>query len=159
MKQDTSLAFVDVITNGLGGMLVLFFIVVLVQSQLEWADQAESASSSSRQSEPFVLIVTAEDGAAPFNVQDVDPLWKFDGLPAGQIAHQRGVQWDWGQAYAVFVSDRPLGLNARVSIRTPTVPVRLKVELYPSGAQKRTYEIRAEPGSRWTEVWPAITAS
>jgi hypothetical protein len=155
-QNDTSLAFVDVITNGLGGMLMLFFVVVLIQRQLEWADNADTSDRTiSRDSEPFVLIVRSKDGSTPFRADSVQSVWRFEGTPPDMISDRRGVQWDWGADYAVFISNRPLGLNSRASVRTNNPKSVLNVALYPSGAQVRTYEVESAPGT-WTEVWPAL---
>lgn len=156
-RNDTSLAFVDVITNGLGGMLVLFFIVVLVQSQLEWGDPAESSKESGASDmQPFVLIVKSTGDTSVFDPGSGQSVWNFEGVPPGMIATQRGTQWDWGRSYAIFVANRPLGLNAVASIRTPGNAADLEVDLYPSGASKQSYTVRSRPGSTWTEVWPAV---
>jgi hypothetical protein len=156
-KYDTSLAFVDVITNGLGGMLVLFFIVALVQSRLEWQDQADSSDRSvRRKSEPFVLILRSKNKERLFNANTADSIWSFEGIPDGVISDRRGVEWDWGADYAVFVAKQPLGLNSRARIRVDTNVTEVIVEVYPSGAQKKTYPVRISSGTTWTEVWPAL---
>ena len=158
-KYDTSLAFVDVITNGLGGMLILFFIVVLLQTQLEWVDRSEASDVTPRRdSEPFVLIVTAKDGGSPFNAESSESLWQFTNVTPGAIQTERGVQSDWGASYAVFVSNKPLGLNSSARLRTDGVEAAFNVDVYPAGAQKRAYEVKSVQGNQWTEVWPAFNA-
>lgn len=158
-QNDTSLAFVDIITNGLGGMLVLFFILVMVQTELEWAEKtkAENKTESPR-SDPFVLIVQAQDNQTAFDAQSRQSLWQFEGVPAGMIAEDRGVHWDWGSSHAVFVADEPLGMNSRASVRTPSVPTTFQVDLYPAGGEKQCYLVKTRPGGTWTEVWPAVNS-
>jgi hypothetical protein len=156
-QADQALAFVDVITNGLGGMLILFFLVILLQTQLEWKDsRTPTTGHKGRDSSPFVLIVKTKDGAAAFDPKAKDSVWQFQGMPAGEVSTRRGVHWDWGTNYGLFVANRPPSLNARASIATPPTPTTFVVELYPAGAPRKVYEVESTVGTTFTEVWPAI---
>lgn len=150
---DNSLAFVDVITNGLGGMLVLFFIVLVIQANLEWSGGSDTTAAVRVSEFPFVVIARPADGAACFDA-DRD-VWEFSGLPAGLIDPRRGKHLDWGVDYAIFLAPAPLRPTAStLSLRTNR-PVTLDVEVYPAGARQRRYPVQI-PANQTTEIWPRL---
>lgn len=155
---DSSLAFVDVITNGLGGLLVMFFIVVLIQNNLEWSGDSGAAKTVKTDEFPFVIIVrpAVADNATCFDV--VADVWSINGLPPGVIDETRGRNIDWGGDYAMFVAPVPLvPTQTTLKIRT-TRDAKLQVEVYPAGARQRTFEVDAL-ASQFTEVWPRLGES
>jgi hypothetical protein len=151
--NDSSLAFVDVITNGLGGLLVLFFIAVLVQNRLEWSGSSGASSPLRTDEFPFVLIArpSSTDSGECFNASS--DIWDISGISSGKLDRSRGKNLDWGVDYAILLASEPLD-PARASIRIRTMrSVQLDVEVYPAGARQKTYQVEAE-ANRWTEVWP-----
>jgi hypothetical protein len=152
-SADNSLAFVDVITNGLGGMLVLFFIMLMVQSSLEWNSDSSGAAKSHISEYPFVVIVKPKDAASCFDT--ARSVWQTDGLPAGMIDTTRGKNLDWGGDYALFVAPSPLSpTKSSLSVRTNR-STELDVEIYPAGAKPRRYVVQSVQGGL-VEVWPRL---
>lgn len=156
--NDSSLAFVDVITNGLGGLLVLFFIAVLVQNRLEWNGNSGTSNPVKTDEFPFMLIVRPEraDQGVCFN-PNAD-AWDIRGIPASKFDRSRGKNLDWGVDYAILLASEPLD-PARTAIKIRTMRnVRLDVEVYPAGARQKTYQVNAQD-NQWIEVWPRNQSS
>jgi hypothetical protein len=152
---DSSLAFVDVITNGLGGLLVMFFIVVLIQNNLEWSGNSGSATAVKTDEFPFVIIVRPLEGDDTTCFDVVADVWSINGLPPGVVDETRGKNIDWGGDYAMFVAPVPLlPTQTTLSVRT-TRDAKLSVEVYPAGARQRTFQVDAL-ASQLTEVWPRL---
>lgn len=151
-SADLGLAFVDVITNGLGAMLVLFFVVVMVQGSLEWSASTESATRGDLpEADPLVLLVQSANPL--FDANSEESVWRSSGWSDASLSDRRGSLWDWGESHAVLVSPRPPGAGAAIDLRVAAGGGDLRVELH--HGQKhltRTIPVSAEGG--WVNVWP-----
>ena len=136
----------------------MFFIVVLIQNNLEWSGNAGSATPVKTNEFPFVIVVrpVSGDNANCFDV--IADVWSITGLPPGTIDQTRGKNIDWGGDYAMFVAPVPLvPTQTTLSLRT-TREVKLNVEVYPAGARQRTFQVDAS-ANQLVEVWPRLGES
>lgn len=151
-SADLGLAFVDVITNGLGAMLVLFFVVVMVQGSLEWSASAESPTRGDLpEADPWVLLV--QTGNPVFDVTAEKDVWRSSGWSEGSLSDRRGQQWDWGESHAVLLTPRPPGAGASLDLQVRAGGGEMQVELHHGKRHwTRTVPLPAEGG--WVSVWP-----
>lgn len=151
-SADLGLAFVDVITNGLGAMLVLFFVVVMVQGSLEWSASTESATRGDLpEADPVVLL--AQASRPVFDAESEERVWRHSGWTESSLTDRRGDQWDWGESHAVLVSTQPPAAGASIDLRVGAGGGDLRVELHHGQRHlTRTIPIPAEGG--WVNVWP-----
>ena len=154
-RSDASLAFVDVITNGLGGLLVLFFIVIVIQSSLEWNGQSGSATPVKTYEFPFVIIARPSHADRSDCFDPVAEAWSISGMPAGTIDPVRGNNLDWGVDYAMLVAPTPLDPIKTVLNVITTRDTTLEIEVFPAGAKQRKYQVKAK-AKKLTKVWPNL---
>lgn len=149
---DHTLSFVDVITNGLGSLLVLFFIMVLVQDVLHWSDEPEAPPSMTAPTDnPMMIVVRAKPGVAPVDAAGQSP-WRFTPSAAGLgLSDSRGRDWDWGTDYAILISPEPIPNSARVALNTSWNPTDVIVEVYVGGGKNL---VDAERVDGLLKVWP-----
>src|SRR4051812_28092798 len=106
-----SLSFLDVITNSLGSILLLFFIMIAVRGGLTALDQPPPAGADAGGAgalDPFVVVVAGAPRAALFADAKASP-WQVRGAPAA-YRPQTGA----GANYAVFLADAPPPAGATV---------------------------------------------
>ena len=141
---DTTLAFVDVLTNGLASMLVLFVLAALLQTQLEYdAPAGDGGPSADRR--PFVLVAVADPPAA---------------VPEGGLLTLSGeAGWpppgtaDHGDGYAVLALDAPPPPGAVVTALGGDEDSEITVEILRGDAATRTRGFDLPAGGRRV-VWP-----
>lgn len=151
-QADLGLAFVDVITNGLGAMLVLFFVVVMVQGSLEWSAAAESPTLARKAAaEPFVLM--AQSSVRLFDPASDKNVWQFDGYASDSVSQRRGANCDWGETHALFLAPRAPGPQARMQLLTLPSSTEIRLELH-HGDRHETYTMPAPAEGGWITVWP-----
>jgi hypothetical protein len=136
---DFSLSLVDVVTNGLASVLVLFFLLTALRSHLSWSASGHAADSLElRAVDPVLILVTADSEHGTFTA---DSPWISQ---AGVL----GIVRTHGTSYATFYAAEP-----------PTEPVELKLP-----DDRRNCRIRVFHGKRQWEpqigdepivrVWP-----
>ncbi|MFO0906380.1 MAG: hypothetical protein U0939_25465 [Pirellulales bacterium] len=151
-NADLGLAFVDVITNGLGAMLVLFFVVVLVQGSLEWSATPDSPTPGDRpDSDPLVLLAQSTNPA--FDVDSSERVWRYSGWSDAALADRRGTNWDWGPSHAVLIAPRPPAAGATIEVRTLPGGGELRLELH-HGERHWTQTVVLPDAGGWVSVWP-----
>jgi hypothetical protein len=103
---DTSLSFLDVLTNGMGSLLVLFFLMAALQT----ADGAASAPETA-DAEPFLILTSATPLATLFD-RPAAECWHVTGDPAFDTRARR----DAGPGHALLYADRPPGPTAVIAL-------------------------------------------
>jgi len=154
--EPTSLAFVDLLTNGLGGVLVLFFIASLFQKDLSWANTSiRDAAESRDRNQPFVIVARVEPMCFGPNQQVVvvEGLKRRDGL-------QKGGKYDWSNAHAVLVLDKKPNIGTSIRIGGVTEPASLIVEYY-HGDRRRLINSKPIPivPGEYVTVWPHLESN
>ena len=151
-KSELGLTFVDVITNGLGAMLVLFFVVVLVQGSLEWSSTPDAKTNQEKpESDPVLLLVQSTTNA--FDAESAEPIWRYSGWSDTALANHRGVNWDWGPTHGLFLAHRPPAADASIEIYTLPGGGELRLEWH-HGEHHWIHTLVAPPEGGWVTVWP-----
>ena len=151
---DQTLSFVDVITNGLGSLLILFFIMIVTQETLHWSRDREAPPTPLAPTDrPMMILVTIKPGRTGFDTTNKQSPWLFKPIASDLgLATERGRDWDWGKDYALLISPSPLPGNAQIGLNTPLLPNDVVVEIY---AQGKKYTVPAERADGLLRVWPA----
>jgi len=138
--NDLSLSFVDVFTNGLGALLVLFFIVAILQTTLEWASATQQGIIADKPvTDPFVILLRAEQDA-------FEP-----GLGAWDVPTGNETDHDVGPRYAVLVLEDMPATASRVFIEGIS-NVAVRCDVYHGRQQiRREYVV---PEDKRLCVWP-----
>lgn len=151
-EADLGLSLVDVITNGLGAMLVLFFVVVLVQGSLEWSAADKTPTQAVKPAaDPFVLMV--QSSGKLFDPASAENVWRYSGFSADSISAQRGANWDWGDSHAIFLGPGAPGPRAEIQVRTQAAAAEIRLELH-HGERHESCTLAAPANGDWVTVWP-----
>lgn len=145
---DMSLSFVDVIANGLGSLLVLFFLMATLQGGLHWSTRTNSdAGQTNDPSDPFVLLVAANN-EKPLVAGGATP-WLVGGAQGGFSYTE-----SYGPGYAVLYADRvpPLGTTVHLRLDPQAMPADARVQVFRAGRQ--TVGRLERPVDRLVRVWP-----
>lgn len=147
-----SLSFLDVMTCGMGGMLLLFFILCIIKGELELADRSvREATELGQLAAPFVVVVAAEPGSLLWE-NEVVGEWSTEGLDRRELG--LGV----GRNYAVLYAYRSPPNTAQVRIGPLMPKARLTVQVFERG--KRAFAagplLPSELGaaSSHLQIWP-----
>lgn len=149
-----SLSFLDVMTCGMGGMLLLFFILCILKGELELAEgAAQEITEAGRRTAPFVVVVAAEPGKLLWE-GDGPGDWKLEGFDQHELG--RGI----GRNYAVLYIKRTPPQSSAVRIGPLRPGTRLTVQVFERG--KRAFAagpfLAAELGAvgNHLQVWPVV---
>jgi hypothetical protein len=139
---DTSLSFLDVLTNGMGSLLVLFFLM----AALRIAD-GTATTPRSGDVEPFLILASTPHPATLFDRRAAEPWHVSD------PAFDRRARRDAGPTHAILYADRPPGPAAVVALHELRVGVSVKVEVFRGG--ERILAAERKPGVDGRLVlWP-----
>jgi len=93
-------SFLDVITCGLGSILLLFFLMVAIKGEMEFDDGTQADSSQTeRVAAPLIVMVTGQEGR-PIWAPGVTQPWQ---APQAEFDHK----WVVGQDYAILYAAQP----------------------------------------------------
>lgn len=155
-----SLSFLDVMTSGMGSLLLLFFIMVATQASLDLSSSSET--NSGRESLTGESSIEGKRNAAPFAVvircNAGKSLWKAD---SKMLWMPRGSEFNWrnshGDNYAITHGLRTPPQGAELWVGPVAVEPPFTIDVFQNG--KRTASRRATPGDIDSDgmfrVWPA----
>jgi hypothetical protein len=159
MNDDSavSLSFLDVITNSLGSVLLLFFIMVALKETALLLDQPPSTKAlqhvgQGEDRQPFVLLISVPSGQSLLSDLKANP-WDREGTAPtfGTVA--------WGSNYAVFYADGAPPADAKLFVGPLEPNVRFRVQEFRAGKRRAPREeMTAAQLSRdakgRTRIWP-----
>lgn len=147
---ETSLSFLDVLTNGMGSLLVLFFLMAALQSADATLPSSDSRGVGMRtaETEPFVILLTSPTNAVLFPRPNAES-WRINGDPAFAARVRRDV----GPTHALLYADRPPDDNEVITLHDLPTAVGVKVEVYVGRERVLAVEQQAGGDGRLV-LWP-----
>jgi hypothetical protein len=142
---DTSLSFLDVLTNGLGSLLVLLFLMAALRT----ADAGASGDEVARtDAEPFLILASAVPPTVLFDRPTAE-CWHV----TGDLAFDTRARRDAGPRHALLYAERPPQPDAVIALHDLRADAVLKVEVY--RGRERVHTAQRKPGGdgRLT-LWP-----
>lgn len=150
---DLTLSFLDVIANGLGCLLVLFFLSTIVRTELDWPlTTATNSTAIESDQDPFVILVTPSlqgGRLPPFSDQQVP--WRIDDDQQQQLTS--GAQAGWGLDHAILILDRRPGPASVVRLYLPPGSEKVDCQWFTATSTGRASIMPIGPDS-WVQVWP-----
>lgn len=139
---DTSLSFLDVLTNGMGSLLVLFFLMAALRT----ADGVAFGEGAGRtaNAEPFLIMTSA---ATLFDRPTAE-CWRVTGDPGFEARTRR----DAGPGHALLYADRPPGPDAVIALHEVRADAVVKVEVY--RGRERVLIAERKPVAGRLTLWP-----
>lgn len=106
VRPVSTLSFLDLLCCGLGGVMMLFMIVVAVKGRVEFGPTRRPSTPGVQQQSPFAVVIVAV-GPAPLFVPELAASRSpFDarGDASTSRADRRS---SWGERYALYLAERP----------------------------------------------------
>ncbi|MCX7664701.1 MAG: hypothetical protein N2112_04065 [Gemmataceae bacterium] len=153
---DHTLSFVDLITNGLGSLLVLFFILVLIQENLNWSNEPEALPTNSiPTNHPMMILVQLKPDRTPFDQSGQQSIWLFSRSASDLgISSTRGRDIDWGKDYALLLTPEILPRDFQVFLNSSHSVEDISVEIYFEGLKQTALP---ESVNGQLRIWPPKT--
>lgn len=155
-EKDTSLSFLDVMTNGMGSLLVLFFLMAALQGGDFAAHQAQGfdrgkgqGGAEAEAKRPFVIVVSGQAGAALFAREGG---WAIE----GDAAFAQEARTSTGANYALLYAEVPPGNECRIGLKglrpdaTGTLTIFQDKALH---SRRSIQPVKADP----LAIWPVPT--
>lgn len=118
---DLSLSLVDVVTNGLASILVLFFLLTLIRQQVTWESTfSEQRGHASQAIDPLLIVVTSTSDQELFTGQQ-SPWASEPSGPQIRKAH--------GRNFATFFAPDAPQSPQQVVLTLPPEHGRCKVQI------------------------------
>lgn len=130
-------SFLDIITCGLGSVLLLFFLMVVIKGEMQFdsssSDETTQSVGSSQKAgtAPLVVLVTAADGKRLWAAEGAEP-WQ---LPDAPFDHEK----QSGPNYAVLYARQTPPPGWTLSVGPFAPDARVNVQVIANG--KRVYHI------------------
>jgi len=126
-----SLSFMDVVTCGLGGILLVFFILVATsRSRILFGERGASAQAEDPEA-GTVLIVVIGEGDKPLWSEGVDP-WLATGAAESLVQHANAHS---ASAYSLV----PLAGDARIRLQPPLPGAVFQIQIFVDGIRTAHY--------------------
>jgi len=146
----SSLSFVDVLANGLGGLLILFILTTAVQTDIDFAKEGKDKGVKTKkdgtgrgdnQKDPFVALVIGPPRVPILN-EPKDP-WR--------ATRRTDERYDYGATFAVMHGPNPPTGDLALDNLRPGI--RLTVSIFVHGEPAGTRS-QIVPPSGSIKVWP-----
>jgi hypothetical protein len=156
MSEDDSnmltTSFLDVITCGLGSILLLFFLMAAIKGEMQFgASTRAELTQTDRAPVPLIVMVTGQD-SLPIWAQGVAQPWQ---APEANFDHKWVVGRDYAILYAAQLPPHgwtlkvgPFAANARISVQVISEGRRA---LQATNVEMRSIAWR---DGDWLSLWP-----
>jgi hypothetical protein len=102
-------SFLDIITCGLGSILLLFFLMVAIKGEMQFDDNSLSEQGQNRHDSPLIILVTGENNQKTIWANGVTEPWQAGGAEFSTVLQ-------YGQGYAVLYARKMPPRDWRLSV-------------------------------------------
>lgn len=153
MRRPTEhgLSFLDLMTCGLGGMLLLFFIVLTVHRAVTLAGSGTDRPNPApvRSAAPFVIVAHAASDEPLFAQEPKESPWEL--RPA---VPEFRYTWYGSSDFAVLYSDAPPPVGTTIALRQLGDTSRFTAQVFSGGRRVFCELLTFEEGADSCSVWP-----
>jgi hypothetical protein len=145
-------SFLDVITCGLGSILLLFFLMVAIKGEMQFDDGTQTEFvQDERTAAPLIILVTGQD-SRPIWAAGVAEPWQAS---PGVFDHQLAA----GPNYAVLYARQPPPRDWTLKLGPLAADARVNVQVIADGRRVIPAETEERKTATWKEgdfisVWP-----